>query len=66
MKCKYGKTEIVNSIVHETCENKDLKELNKSNNKDIPCNHTMCSKFEEEIEKTTNEANKWKRKLLLH
>lgn len=58
MKCKYRKTEIVNGIVHEKCTNKDLKEINKSNNQDITCNRRMCSKFEGEIEKTTSEANK--------
>ena len=45
--CKYSKNEIVNVIKHEICSDEDLKELNKSNGKNIPCMGSKCGKFEE-------------------
>ena len=45
--CKYNKNEVVDGIKHEICSNGELKELNKSNGKNIPCIGRKCGKFEE-------------------
>lgn len=50
--CKYRKNEIVNDIKHELCTNEELKKLNKSEGKDIPCIQKFnCGKFEEDCNK---------------
>lgn len=46
--CKYNKNEVVDGIKHKICSNEDLKELNKSNGKNIPCMGRKCGKFEED------------------
>ena len=45
--CKFRKGEVVDRIKHEICTNEALKELNKPNDKDIPCIGKQCGKFEE-------------------
>ena len=44
--CKYVNIEVVDGIKHEICTNEELKELNTSNGKSIPCMNN-CGKFEE-------------------
>lgn len=48
--CKYSKIEVVDGIKHEICTNEELKELNKSNGKNIPCMKN-CGKVEEKSNK---------------
>lgn len=55
--CKYRKNEIVNGIKHEICSNEDLKEVNKSNGKNIPCMGKECGKFAER-DNNQDEAKK--------
>ena len=45
--CKFNKDEVSNGIEHEICSNEEMKELNKSNGKDIPCMGKRCGKFEQ-------------------
>lgn len=49
--CIFRKNEIVNGIKHEICTNEDLKKINKSNDKDLPCIGNGCGKFEEKTAK---------------
>lgn len=50
--CKYRKNEIVDGIKHELCTNVELKELNKSEDKDIPCiQKSNCRKYKEDYKK---------------
>ena len=53
--CKYNKNEIVDRIKHEICSNEELKELNKSNGKNIPCMGSRCGRFEEKDDKHKEE-----------
>ncbi|MBR4790718.1 MAG: hypothetical protein IK024_07470 [Treponema sp.] len=49
--CKYSKNKIVDGFKHEICSNEELKKLNKSNGKNIPCMGRECGKFEEKYNK---------------
>lgn len=54
--CKYCKNEITDGITHQYCTNEELKQLNKSKDKNIPC-MSNCGKFAEKSNKQ-GEVNK--------
>ena len=41
--CEYCKVEVINGIEHQKCTNEKMKEINKSNEKDIPCMGSRCN-----------------------
>lgn len=51
--CKFSKNEVVDGIKHEICTNKELKRINKSNDKDLPCIGNGCGKSEEKADNQT-------------
>lgn len=46
--CKYCKHEVSDGIIHEICTNEELKTINKSEDKNIPCIGTDCGKLEKD------------------
>lgn len=58
MVCKYCETEISEGIEHEICTNENLKKINKSGNKNIPCVGSKCGRFEKIEKNQTEEINK--------
>ena len=44
--CKHSRYEYSQGIEHAFCTNEALKEINKSNGKDIPCMRSDCGQFE--------------------
>lgn len=60
--CKYCKEEISNRTIHLKCSNEELKEINKSNGKDIPCNRKNCTNYEKLKTNNIEVEEKWKQK----
>lgn len=45
--CKYSNNVYIDGIKHEICSNEELKTINKTDGKNIPCMGPKCGKFEE-------------------
>ncbi|MBQ9494905.1 MAG: hypothetical protein IJR50_04620 [Treponema sp.] len=48
--CKYSNNVCIDGIKHEICSNEELKTINKTDGKNIPCMGPKCGKFEEKKE----------------
>lgn len=59
--CKYSRYDFPNNIEHAFCTNEELKTLNKSNGKDIPCiemSGLRCGKFERADDEPQGDGEK--------
>lgn len=43
--CKYCEIEISDGIEHISCQNEDMKQINCTSSKSIPCIGTKCGKY---------------------
>ena len=54
--CKYLRCEVVDGIKHEFCCNEEMKKVNKSKEKDIPCIKVLNCKMFEPLSNTEKEV----------